>query len=53
MSTENTIRKTDHWANIGRQGERKLVLDNSGAWSAVKGFGMEASETTAKVDVVW
>ena len=33
--------EADHWANIGAQGHRKIVLDkrtNSETWKAVKGF---------------
>ena len=32
--------ESDHWANIGAQGQRKIVLDrcdNSESWKAVKG----------------
>ena len=33
--------EADHWANIGAQGQRKMVLDrcdNSETWKAVKGY---------------
>ena len=41
MSTENIIKEADHWANIGAQELRKIVLDkrdNSETWKAVRGF---------------
>ena len=35
------IQEADHWANIGPQGQRKIVFDrrdNSGTWKAVNGY---------------
>ena len=48
--------EADHWANIGAQGQRKIVLDrrnDSVTWKATRGAsGMEASKTMAEENVV-
>ena len=49
--------ETDHWANLGAEGQRPIVLDrrdNSESWKSVKGFlGMAAPKTIVKVDAPW
>ena len=46
--------EADHRANMGAQGQRKIVLDkcdNSESWR--EATGMAASKTMDKVEVVW
>ena len=50
-------KEADHWANVGAEGQRKVVFDRKGdadTWKAVKGFwDGRCKDNGEKVSAVW